>query len=153
MVKDLEGRLHGCRRPQDDASAAVTNSRQPLILQSSRASLSSRTSQSASKLELLRDRMKSGKSVELSHTARPFSSRLRRESTDKPSFKPADEIDEVVQMYLNESDQLGRVKRLAYGVYLLGNKKIGISVKNGKPLVRIGGGAMVHLDVYLVTHS
>jgi len=77
-------------------------------------------------------------------------SRSRQMSVSRS--KPRDEVDEVVQEYLRETDQVGRLRWLSYGVYLLGTKKIGVTVKNGKPLVRIGGGAFVHLDLYFVTH-
>ena len=66
--------------------------------------------------------------------------------------KYADEIDAVVQVSLGEQESAGRLKRVSYGVYSLGAKQIGVSVKNGKPLVRIGGGASVNLETYLDTH-
>jgi hypothetical protein len=78
---------------------------------------------------------------------------MRKPSESRPPVKSADEIDQVVQCYLTATNQEGKLKRLSYGIYLLGTRKIGVFVKNGKPLVRIGGGAMVHLDVYLVNHS
>ena len=154
VIKDMEGRFHGAQRFHAETPSWSRRERPCSVSPSARTLLlTERSSHSFSKLEVLRDRMKCGKSTEGSLTSRPASSRPRRDSLNPPSVKHADEIDEVVQMYLSESDQLGRLKRLAYGIYSLGNKKIGISVKNGKPLVRIGGGAMVHLDVYLVTHS
>jgi hypothetical protein len=83
-------------------------------------------------------------------SARTSSARHGAESQTRP--KPRDDIDEVVQEYLREIDQVGRIRWVSHGVYLLGNRKIGVTVKNGKPLVRIGGGAFVHLEVYLVNH-
>ena len=106
----------------------------------------------SSRLDECRSRMKAVKSCGSIDTPRATSARRPSESRT-PTVKYADEIDQVVQTYLAFTDQEGRLKRLSYGVYLLGSRKIGVYVKNGKPLVRIGGGAMVHLDVYLVNHS
>ena len=96
--------------------------------------------------------MKSRKSVDGLKTPRA-TARARTPANTTRATKFADEIDEVVQNYLTDTNQTGRLRRVSYGVYSQGLKKIGVSVKNGKPLVRIGGGASVHLDVYLVTHS
>jgi hypothetical protein len=100
-----------------------------------------------SRLGSLRDRFKSAKAPYKLLAQRPQSARTTS------AVRSVDEVDEVVQNYLAETNQVGRLARQSYGVYLLGNKRIGISVKNGKPLVRIGGGAMIHLDLYLVNHA
>lgn len=98
---------------------------------------------SGSRLAEMRDRLKDSKLQNA--VAIPRSARTA-------ARKYADEIDAVVQEHLGEQDVAGRLKRVSYGVYSLGAKRIGISVKNGKPLVRIGGGASVSLDTYLDTH-
>ena len=100
-----------------------------------------------SRLGSLRDRFKSAKAPYKLLGQRPQSARTTSVA------RSVDDVDEVVQSYLNETNQAGRITRQSYGVYLLGNKRIAISVKNGKPLVRIGGGAMIHLDLYLVNHA
>ena len=125
---------------------------------STRLGISARPSDGAhgrntSRLRQLRDRFKSSKSKENLKTPRATTARARTPAPSSRTWKSQDEIDQVVQSYLAETDQIGRLRRVSYGIYLLGCKKIGVSVKNGKPLVRIGGGASVHLDVYLVTHS
>ncbi len=106
-----------------------------------------------SKYSLLRDRKKRVKQHTRVRTTREanleHSCRVQARSVQRAE----DEIDEVVLTYLADTYQVGRLKRVSYGVYLLGNKRVGISVKIGKPLVRIGGGAMIHLDLYLVNHS
>lgn len=109
------------------------------------------TSESSTKLENRRFHAKTvSQSARTPDSSRFQTSRPRQMSVSRT--KPRDEIDEVVQAYLRETDQVGRLRWLSYGVYLLGTKKIGVTVKNGKPLVRIGGGAFVHLDLYFVTH-
>lgn len=109
------------------------------------------TSENTTKLESRRFHAKSAaQSDRIPDSSRVQTSRSRQMSVSRS--KPRDEVDEVVQEYLRETDQVGRLRWLSYGVYLLGTKKIGVTVKNGKPLVRIGGGAFVHLDLYFVTH-
>ena len=129
----MEDRLHSSRIATESLASGSTESR-------------------ASKLSARRDRMKSVKSCGSFDTARAVTSRSRRPSISR-SIKGADEIDDVVQTFLTETNQVGRLQQLSYGIYMLGSRKIGVHIKNGKPLVRIGGGAMVHLDLYLVTHS
>lgn len=101
----------------------------------------------------MRSHWKSAKQLPRTETPRKANSERLWPTRSKNIPRSEDEIDEVVQSYLMDTDQLGRLARVAYGVYRLGNKRVGISVKNGKPLVKIGGGAMIHLDLYLVNHS
>ena len=102
----------------------------------------------------IRFRMKSAKALTPrgSGSFQPRTARVRMGSMSARGH--FDEIDEVVQAHLRAVDQTGRLTRLSYGVYSVGGgtKRVSISVKNGKPLVRIGGGASIHLDTYLVNH-
>lgn len=102
---------------------------------------------SPSRLTRMRDRLKDARKHHIAPTPRVIAIPLVR-----PVKKYADEIDAVVHEYLGDQEEVGRLKRVSYGVYSLGAKRIGICVKNGKPLVRIGGGASVNLETYLDTH-
>ena len=66
----------------------------------------------------------------------------------------SDDIDEVVQRFLESRDMLGALRRVSYGVYTVGDgpRRISICIKNNKPLVRSGGGSYLHLDMYLSNH-
>ena len=77
----------------------------------------------------------------------------KRPSTAHPSSRrPHDEIDAIVQSHLAQANEIGRLVRLSRGVYSVngGSRKYTVCIKNGKPLVQIGGGAYVTLSVFLI---
>ena len=51
-----------------------------------------------------------------------------------------DEIDELFVQHLNKADIDLEIKRLGYGQYMFGTKKISVKMLNGKLLIRVGGG-------------
>jgi hypothetical protein len=152
VIQELEYRLHAraprSGGPENRDNISDKEEEGSTIVASRRKAISP----SHSKFELVRNRLKSMKSTDSIEVARPWTARARQSSNPLTSLRAVDDVDEVVLSYLRETDQIGRLKRHSYGIYTLGNKQIAIIIKNGKPLVRIGGGAMVHLDVFLVTH-
>jgi hypothetical protein len=89
-----------------------------------------------------------------------FTPRLRlnqirdlNKQTSSP-LSSSDDIDEVVQKFLESRDMIGAIRRVSYGIYSVGDgpRRISITVKNNKPLVRSGGGSYLHLDMYLSNH-
>jgi len=53
-----------------------------------------------------------------------------------------DEVDELLAKYINEMEIQLPIRRLEFGYYLFGTKKIYAKVMNGKLVVRVGGGYM-----------
>ena len=142
QIKELSSQIRRIERPTSTRKGSCGG-----ISDTSDATIQFEESSPSLKLQASRWRLKAARSHA---SARPTSARSRPESQTRPRAR--DDIDQVVQEYLKEVDQAGRIRWVSYGVYLMGNKKIGVTIKNGKPLVRIGGGAFVHLEVYLVTH-
>jgi len=56
--------------------------------------------------------------------------------------RKGDAVDEMVEDYLNANDTHLPIERIKKGQYLFGTKKIAAEVRNGKLLVRVGGGFM-----------
>ena len=63
-----------------------------------------------------------------------------------------DEVDELLAKYINEMELTLPVRRLEYGYYLFGTKKIYAKVMNGKLVVRVGGGYMTFKE-FIETHA
>jgi hypothetical protein len=74
--------------------------------------------------------------------------------SSSPISSSMDDIDDIVQKFLESRDLVGALRRVSYGVYSIGDgpKRISVCIKNNKPLVRSGGGSYLHLDMYLSTH-
>ena len=51
-----------------------------------------------------------------------------------------DEVDELLAKYINEMQISVPIRRLEFGYYLFGTRKIYAKVMNGKLVVRVGGG-------------
>jgi hypothetical protein len=79
---------------------------------------------------------------------------LNKQASSPIPISSSDDIDEVVQKFLESRDMIGAIRRVSYGVYSVGDgpRRISVCVKNNKPLVRSGGGSYLHLDMYLSNH-
>lgn len=53
-----------------------------------------------------------------------------------------DQVDELLAKYINEMDIQVPIRRLEFGYYLFGTRKIYAKVLNNKLVVRVGGGYM-----------
>ena len=55
----------------------------------------------------------------------------------------SDNIDKALRDYIRESGFVNHFSKISEGVYQYGTKKISLSLKNGIPLIRVGGGYML----------
>ena len=71
---------------------------------------------------------------------------LKQDLNKKPPviYKPVkgDKIDEMFAVHLNKAQINLPVKREGPGKYLFGSKKLLVQIKNGKLLIKVGGGYM-----------
>lgn len=88
------------------------------------------------------------------------------DSTDPPEqTKPApirisntnreerlDSIDRALRDYMKESGLINPFNKIGEGVYQYGTKKISLSLKNGMPVIRVGGGYMF-IDEFLKIYN
>jgi len=63
-----------------------------------------------------------------------------------------DDVDELLQDYLNHHDCAVPIQKLFDGTYLFGTRKITAKVLNGKLMVRVGGGYM-SIDEFIDTYG
>lgn len=63
-----------------------------------------------------------------------------------------DEVDELLARYINDMDITVPIRRLEFGYYLFGTRKIYAKVMNQKLVVRVGGGYMSFQE-FITTHQ
>ena len=68
--------------------------------------------------------------------------RIKRSTTYLYRAVQGDEVDELLAKYINEMEISLPIRRLEFGYYLFGTRKIYAKVMNGKLVVRVGGGYM-----------
>lgn len=76
-----------------------------------------------------------------------------QESETKPRFREKQpDIDALVEKYMKENNIKNPFQKISQGLYTVNNKKVTISLRNGVPVVRVGGGYMFineFLRIYL----
>ena len=63
-----------------------------------------------------------------------------------------DNIDRALRDYMRESGLVNPFSKISEGVYQYGTKKISLSLKNGMPVIRVGGGYMF-IDEFLKIYN
>ncbi|CAI2384062.1 unnamed protein product [Moneuplotes crassus] len=80
----------------------------------------------------------------------PFIAENKKLIKKKYKVKKGDELDEAIASFVNNSDIDVPIKRTDDGKYMIGDKKISATLRNGKLLIRVGGGYQT-LQEYMET--
>ncbi|OMJ90067.1 hypothetical protein SteCoe_7646 [Stentor coeruleus] len=101
--------------------------------------------------ELL-EKMRGSKSEhELSETSEASDHKALQNKTPIKEEK-SDSIDKALKLYMKDAGMQNPFQKIGDGVYTYANKKVSMSLKNGVPVIRVGGGYMF-IDEFLKIYN
>lgn len=63
-----------------------------------------------------------------------------------------DVLDQMISLYINQSNCPVPIRKIGNGFYLFGTKKIFAKILNGKLVIRVGGGFMI-IEEFIATYA
>lgn len=81
--------------------------------------------------------------------------KIGQQVVEKPMFvqlPKGDVLDDMINLYINQTNCPVPIRKIGNGFYLFGTKKIYAKILNGKLVIRVGGGYMV-IEEFIATYA